>query len=385
MKRRDTYTDLVALRDSLRQRVDADLVNEAPVSDFDAMMSRVRALDSTVAARYETLQADTGQIEATGEPRGGGKDGPGVDGPGVDGPGVDGPGDGANREALAPRAMNLRNVLDRRIEARKNEGPWRGATVPVRTHLVWGAAAAVVAAAVVLAVFNLDLFRSGETFDRGYAAMQASDAAQLAKWGGGATVPVPPMGSPAPSSAAGMSDGSDGRTLVVLEPDLAVLSVGVDPVAAGTGSPAPGQQVTPWQPGRETSVEKGRGPSDGTLEARPQDLDRRLRQLDLRAQAQWRDGRHRAAERTLWKVVRIGGRHDRVEMAFAELFALVRQRDGDLARVWRRYLQRFPRGQYAGDAKAGLCRRASGERRQGCWQDYRRSFPRGIHAPPVLP
>ncbi|MCA9634570.1 MAG: hypothetical protein KC420_00860 [Myxococcales bacterium] len=49
------------------------------------------------------------------------------------------------------------------------------------------------------------------------------------------------------------------------------------------------------------------------------------------------------------------------------------------AAVWEEYLRRFPRGRYADDARAGLCRRADDADASECWRRYLEAFPRGTH------
>lgn len=105
----------------------------------------------------------------------------------------------------------------------------------------------------------------------------------------------------------------------------------------------------------------------------------RLRLLDERAQARWKAGDVQGAQKIYRALVRTGGRHPRVELAYAELFALGRQRGEDLAPLWRAYLRRFPNGRYTRDAKAGLCRQASGSKRKQCWSEYAERFPESGH------
>ena len=110
-------------------------------------------------------------------------------------------------------------------------------------------------------------------------------------------------------------------------------------------------------------------------------LDERLAELDAKAQAAWRRGDLRTAERRYRSIVKLGGRREVAELAYGELFAIVRQRGGSLPSLWRAYLRRFPRGRYAEDVEAGLCRRAAAGEREGCWERYRRRYPDGIHGP----
>ncbi|MCH9682893.1 MAG: hypothetical protein K0V04_15760 [Deltaproteobacteria bacterium] len=110
-------------------------------------------------------------------------------------------------------------------------------------------------------------------------------------------------------------------------------------------------------------------------------LRERLRALDVAAQAAWRRGELAKAERGYRMIVKLGGRREVAELAYGELFAIVRQRGGKLQALWRAYLRRFPTGRYAEDVTAGLCRRGPSADADACWERYRRRFPNGIHAP----
>jgi hypothetical protein len=113
---------------------------------------------------------------------------------------------------------------------------------------------------------------------------------------------------------------------------------------------------------------------DSTLEAH-------LLRLDAEAQRLWQEGQFQAASATFRQVLdRAGGRHH-AELAYGDLFALARQQ-GDAAlevRLWREYLERFPRGRHADEARAGLCRRAQGAEQQRCWKAYEKDFPAGAY------
>jgi hypothetical protein len=104
----------------------------------------------------------------------------------------------------------------------------------------------------------------------------------------------------------------------------------------------------------------------------------RLRVLSDEARALWRAGDRQGAEAKFLQVTSSGGRSTLAELAWGDLFALARQL-GDDARAtkrWRAYLAKFPKGRYADDARAGLCRHA-GEAR--CWSAYLRDFPDGSY------
>lgn len=104
--------------------------------------------------------------------------------------------------------------------------------------------------------------------------------------------------------------------------------------------------------------------------------------LDRAAREAWRRGDTGEARALLTALVRADAEASRVELAYGDLFVLARQADdaGELARLWRAYLVRFPRGLYAEDARAGLCRRARGAERRACWELYLETWPEGAHA-----
>lgn len=107
-----------------------------------------------------------------------------------------------------------------------------------------------------------------------------------------------------------------------------------------------------------------------------------LDELEALAHQRWTDGDLAGAESALRRVIARAGRGRRADLAFGDLFAVVRAKSGPdaEAREWSRYLERFPRGRFADDARAGLCRRASGSQRAQCWGDYLKAHPTGAHA-----
>ncbi|MBZ5708522.1 hypothetical protein [Nannocystis pusilla] len=104
--------------------------------------------------------------------------------------------------------------------------------------------------------------------------------------------------------------------------------------------------------------------------------------LDRAAREAWRRGDTEEARALLSALVRTDAAASTVELAYGDLFVLTRKA-GDqqaLARLWQRYLARFPRGLYAEDARVGLCRRATGVEASACWDLYLGTWPEGAHA-----
>ncbi|MCY1060749.1 hypothetical protein [Nannocystis sp. SCPEA4] len=104
--------------------------------------------------------------------------------------------------------------------------------------------------------------------------------------------------------------------------------------------------------------------------------------LDRAAREAWRRGDTEEARALLSALVGTDAAASTVELAYGDLFVLTRKA-GDqqaLARLWQRYLARFPRGLYAEDARVGLCRRASGAEASACWDLYLGTWPEGAHA-----
>jgi hypothetical protein len=116
--------------------------------------------------------------------------------------------------------------------------------------------------------------------------------------------------------------------------------------------------------------------------ARPRvDPAERLRRLDEEAQAQLAAGELQAAAVTLHEIVRRAGRASIAQLAYGDLFTLAHRRGDEKGQraLWRAYLTKFPRGRFADDARAGLCRHASATDRGACWRSYLEDFPRGAY------
>ena len=107
-----------------------------------------------------------------------------------------------------------------------------------------------------------------------------------------------------------------------------------------------------------------------------------LDELENQAMAAWKANELAKAEGLFHKIIARAGRGKRAELAYADLFALAKQRGGAAAqaKVWRQYLRTFPKGRHADDARAGLCMRASGDAATQCWSNYLDAHPGGAHA-----
>ncbi len=138
----------------------------------------------------------------------------------------------------------------------------------------------------------------------------------------------------------------------------------------------PGSAHRGAKPGHKHS---GRRDSSGAASRRG--LEDQLRDLDAQAQKLLRAGDARGAEQRFEEIVRRGKRTRYADLAYGDLFTLASQRGETKreAKLWRAYLARFPKGRYADDATAGLCRREKDDTRKSCWAGYLGQFPNGVH------
>ena len=311
----------------LREKIDAELARAQVRPDVDAVVRRARELDPELAV------SDPSAAEVE--------------------PVVD---DGTDGAALAPFVAALRGRIDNTLDERR----LRPQPVFVRQRRP-GVVAAVLALAAVVAIgIGIASVVDGDRLqgESGDAPRDLAGDLRDGKQVGGVAEPATPRPRDrGPKKAA------------VVPPSEVSPPPAETPEAAPTPPPPP--EIEPTAARRPRARPK----------APKQTLAERLADLDAKAQAAWRSGRRGEAEAAYKEIVARGGRRREAELAYGELFALTRRRGGDPAPLWRAYLRKFPRGRYADDAKAGLCRLATGSRQEACWEEYRETFPRGTHAP----
>lgn len=157
------------------------------------------------------------------------------------------------------------------------------------------------------------------------------------------------------------------------------------PPARETTPPDPAPSASPLdqttkQPPHDAATHT---PRTHTADPTPREsLDALLARLDDEAEACMQAGDHAGADARYKEIVQRGGRRVQVELAYADRFHLARLRgdDGALRKLWTAYLARFPRGQFADDARGGLCRLTPADEQPTCWRDYLADFPAGSFA-----
>lgn len=101
--------------------------------------------------------------------------------------------------------------------------------------------------------------------------------------------------------------------------------------------------------------------------------------LNGEALAAWRGGDLEQALRGFARIANKGPTRY-AELAYGELSLLTRKLRGKQAqyKLWRAYLRRFPKGRYADDWSAALCRVQTDP--SACWANYLKQRPQGAHA-----
>ncbi len=137
------------------------------------------------------------------------------------------------------------------------------------------------------------------------------------------------------------------------------------------------------EPEPEPMAEPEPEPADARTPSRPRTTPPlpTLEELDAAAHAAWRAGDLVEAERLFRRLAKRAGNDRLGDLAYGDLFTLARQTKAPAkeASLWREYLDRFPTGRFSDDARAGLCRRASGAAQVQCWARYLEERPSGAH------
>lgn len=328
-------------------RIDAEIAAARPVPDFSAMLERARELAPDLVSEADVARAGAlaPVIPLGAGERHGGRD---------------------DAAALAPFTAALRAELDAAIAERRMSAipPPPLPTARRRLGLVVGLALAAAAALLFVLVRPTALDRAGG--DHVVEARADADPRTdgEAHRGGAperhvrAVVPAPD--EPVPEAIRDLEPVPEDSTPAAPEP------VPEDTSTADTDGP-----------GARARKDR-RDPAPARPRARP--TTPAGPSLEDEAQALWERGELAAAERKYREIVDLAG-GVRAELAYGDLFALVRQLrgpDGPVA-VWREYLRRFPAGRFADDARAGLCLRAADDARAACWRDYLERHPRGAH------
>lgn len=161
------------------------------------------------------------------------------------------------------------------------------------------------------------------------------------------------------------------------------------PVTPPTELPEPAAPTPPVPTARHDRAPREPAAPTTRRDGSPHEpLDDLLARLDDEAEACMQAGDLAGADARYKEIVQRGGRRVQVELAFSDRFHLARRRDDDAAlrKLWTAYLARFPRGQFADDARGGLCRHlgrspaGAGDAASDCWRDYLRDFPSGSFA-----
>lgn len=250
---------------------------------------------------------------------------------------------------------DVRAAVDRRARARR-EQPLPSLPATGSRRAVWWIAGVALAAAIVLVV------GVGQAVRLVADSSETPEQALHLSGGGGAVGTVETVEPRAPARLE--APGAEAPAAEVPEVEVPAAEVSEVEVPAAEVPAAAALEASP----SETSS-KPRGAARGD----------RWKALAEQAQAHWRAGRRDQAQRLFVTIVTEAGRSRAAELAYADLFTLASQA-GDASaqrRWWKDYLRRFPRGRFADDARAGLCRGAAAGERAACWETYLEDFPKG--------
>lgn len=268
----------------------------------------------------------------------------------------------ADREALAPFAEALRRVRERELEQRALSGiplpPPRSSSRRVATAGIIMAAAALVVGMLSLRgeAMSEEERSHGSQAERTVEARKTQTPGEHEAWRAREV-----------SDAIEDADGNE-------DPDVpATANVEID-------GHVDGDENANADAREEKDPDENRARRRRAKRSRAEPADW-YATMEARAREAWKRGDLAEAESLFRRIIRRAGRGRHAELAYGDLFALVRQRRGTKGQteLWREYLGRFPRGRFAEDARAGLCRRAKEDDRRACWSDYLRTHPSGAH------
>ena len=173
----------------------------------------------------------------------------------------------------------------------------------------------------------------------------------------------PPVAPPRPDTATPPPVPEDSRELPVPEDSQETAPAPVPEDIQPDVRPRPRRTPKP-----DTTPQPASAPAEDPLAA-----------LDREAQVLWQQGQFQGAADKFAEIVQRAPGSGAAEAAYGDLFALERRLGGDAVSLWRAYLRQFPRGRYADDARAGVCRREPEAGRGECWTDYLATHPDGAH------
>jgi hypothetical protein len=296
----------------------------------------------------------------------------------------------SDRSAVAPFAAALRDQLEADLARSIHRGAVLGASgsgpavpaseaaasqqAPVAAPIALASRRRpVVVAALALAAAVLLSFGLRGAFEATQARPGAlpGAAALLARASASAGGVVAPREAPRPVHEVAVPEDRPEPTPALPEAPVPEDSPDVAPEPARPGRRGPKDSLDPprgkpRKPVREPTPASA--PAEDPLAA-----------LDREAQALWRAGDLRGAADKFAEIVRRAPGSRAAETAYGDIFALEHQLGGDPVAPWRAYLRQFPRGRYADDARAGICRRAAADERRACWSEYLAAHPDGAH------